>query len=113
MFAGLCNGAIGIKSFRVCMISSFISVDSWNFSHQCTILCPTAPISSKDFMAHLSGETRISNIFLRASQWLARFHENSDLFQFLSLCVIIHHSIPILSANHLASTEKLLSASKS
>jgi len=64
-------------------------------------------------MAPLSGETKTSNIFLRASPWFAKSHENSDLFQFLSLCVMIHHSIPILSANHLASTEKLLSASKS
>jgi hypothetical protein len=55
----------------------------------------------------------MSNIFFKASQWLAKSLGNSDLFQFLSLCVMIDHSIPILSANHLASTEKLLSTSKS
>jgi hypothetical protein len=48
----------------------------------------------------------MSRIFLRASQWLANSLGNSDLFQFLSLWVMMDHSIPILSASHLASTEK-------
>ena len=65
--AGLCNGAKSIHFSISLITSSFISTDLLNISPPCTILCPTAVISSNEFIMLYSGFNKTSNTKLIAS----------------------------------------------
>ena len=106
MFAGLWSGASLTKSSRFSNTSSLTNTDFEYFSPPWTTLCPTAEISSIDFITPCFSSTKVFKTKSIATWWSLRSVSTTYLSLPSTFWVKIP-SIPILSTNPCANTASL------